>query len=488
MAKASKKNLKTLAFDPFADLDSQMVQDVLGRRSAESSESPQKEQLAASPEPELIAEPVESIPPLPEPTGEEISEVFGVAESPLAEPGNELVEQPSPLLELLISNLDVDNPADIWSELVAEHGEDALAEPEDQFESSFSVQLSKLALPEEPELAEMPFILDEFIKDELAEPEDQFDREFSTDLLKLALPEEPEPAETPFVSQQLVEEELAEPEDQFESTFSAQLSQLALPEEPEPADALFVFQQHVEHERAELVDQFDSTFSTELLELDSPEEPVPAELPFIFEQPGVQELKQLLKAPVTTPTEEQDSLEDILRQIDDEFYQPDHTGDVFGLTRTAAPDAATLKRHVVFSVGNTEFAVPILTVSEVVRPLKITPVPNVPDWVLGVANLRGDIISVVDLRIFFGQATPESLPLNRMLVVHSQNEEVTTGLIVDRASGIFDLPQEQIRSPSAPIDDKVSPFMQGVSEVNDRLLVVLDLNQLLVSAEMQQFQ
>ena len=141
-----------------------------------------------------------------------------------------------------------------------------------------------------------------------------------------------------------------------------------------------------------------------------------------------------------------------------------------------------------FGVGSTEYAVPILTVSEVVRPLKITPVPNVPEWVLGVANLRGDIISVVDLRLLFGQPAPESLPSNRMLVVHSQNEEVTSGLIVDRASGIFDLPQEQIRSPSAPIDDKVSPFMQGVSEVNDRLLVVLDLNQLLLSTEMQQFQ
>jgi len=54
--------------------------------------------------------------------------------------------------------------------------------------------------------------------------------------------------------------------------------------------------------------------------------------------------------------------------------------------------------------------------------------------------------------------------------------------------GIFDLPKEQIRSPSAPIDDKVSPFMQGVSEVNDRLLVVLDLNQLLLATDMQQFQ
>ena len=186
--------------------------------------------------------------------------------------------------------------------------------------------------------------------------------------------------------------------------------------------------------------------------------------------------------------DKQASLEELIHQIDEETSQPDRAEDFFGLAQSSTPDSARLQRYVVFSVSGTEYAVPILSVNEVVRPLKITPVPNVPDWVLGVANLRGDIISVVDLRVFFGQTAPENIPSNRMLVVHSATEDVTTGLIVDRASGIYDIPLDQIRSPSAQIEDKVTPFLHGVSEVNDRLLVVLELNQLLMSSEMQQFQ
>ena len=205
-------------------------------------------------------------------------------------------------------------------------------------------------------------------------------------------------------------------------------------------------------------------------------------------EPAAEQIAVPQETQLPSPDSEQASLEEIIHQIDAQVYQPERSGDVFGLTSGASPDAATLQRYVVFNVGGTEYAVPILTVSEVVRPLKITPVPNVPEWVLGVANLRGDIISVVDLRVFFGQPAPENLPSNRMLVVHSPNEDITTGLIVDRASGIYDIPLDQIRSPSAQVDDKVTPFLHGVSEVNDRLLVVLELNQLLMSSEMQQFQ
>jgi purine-binding chemotaxis protein CheW len=386
MAKAEKKKNKTLVFDPFADLDSQMVQDVLGYRPSVPPDFEVEAGLAeplVSMEPAETEEPAEAILMLPALSDEELAEVFGVSLQEQAGPETGISDQASPLLELLMSELDDVEPLDVLSSLVAEPCANEQDEQQAQLVRGFSVD------------------------DESAD-----DMELSVELFKLAFDEEAELAETLFNS----------------------------------------------------------------------------------ETPGEPELPESMTAPMGNLDEESDLarehdlLEEIVRQIDDELYQPDHSGDVFGLARTASPDAATLKRHVVFSVGSTEYAVPILTVSEVVRPLKITPVPNVPEWVLGVANLRGDIISVVDLRLLFGQAAPESLPSNRMLVVHSQNEEVTTGLIVDRASGIFDLPQEQIRSPSAPIDDKVSPFMQGVSEVNDRLLVVLDLNGLLLSTEMQQFQ
>jgi purine-binding chemotaxis protein CheW len=188
------------------------------------------------------------------------------------------------------------------------------------------------------------------------------------------------------------------------------------------------------------------------------------------------------------PNMEGDYLGEIVRQIEEENTGSDLVSEVFGFTPQSAAEAGTLKRYVVFSIGATEYAVPIINLSEVARPLDVTPVPNMPDWVSGVANLRGDIISIVDLRIFLGQAAAELQASNRMLVVHAQKEDLVMGLTVDRVGGIFDLPEEQIRSPSAPIEDKVSGYMRGVSDFGDRLFVVLDLNHLLLSPEIQQFQ
>ncbi len=185
---------------------------------------------------------------------------------------------------------------------------------------------------------------------------------------------------------------------------------------------------------------------------------------------------------------EGDYLGQIVREIEADSRGADLMGEIFGFDRTTTVEAANLKRYLVFSIGVTEYAVPILNVSEVVRPLNVTPVPNLPDWVSGVSNLRGDIMSVVDLRAFLGQEYSEAEATNRMLVVHAQNEDITMGLIVDRVGGIFDLPEEQIRSPSAPIEDKISAYMRGVSDYREHLFVVIDLNRLLLSPEVQQFQ
>jgi purine-binding chemotaxis protein CheW len=398
MAKPSKKNNKMQFFDPFADLDSDIVKDVLGPPLASEPDAPEPVAPVAQVE---LPQSVQMIPPVTELAAVETSEPLVAPPLAMVEPEPELLEAELPedtpeLLDLLISNLDDIGTDDLLNALVAESQDEEEAVQQVLPDEGMAIGPAGFLTALMAEASGQDLAGDLVADDQL----------FAEGMLEQALQAGLEPLETPV-------------------------------------------------EVVELSDM---------------------------------DLESVLDTPSLPAAEDRDFLEEIVRQIDEEVYQPDRSGDVFGLIQTDSPDAATLKRHVVFSIGTTDYAVPILSVSEVVRPLKITPVPNVPDWVLGVANLRGDIVSVVDLRVFFGQAVPESLPSNRMLVVHTENEDVTTGLIVDRAGGIFDLPQEQIRSPSAPIDDRVTPFMHGVSEINDRLLVVLDLNQLLLSTEMQQFQ
>jgi purine-binding chemotaxis protein CheW len=132
--------------------------------------------------------------------------------------------------------------------------------------------------------------------------------------------------------------------------------------------------------------------------------------------------------------------------------------------------------------------VPIANVIEIGQPLSITPVPNVPDWVPGVANLRGEIISMVDLRAFLGMERVGYRQASRMLVAQASQEDMTTGLVVDRVNGIRYLSADRIGEPTAPIEDQVTPYLDGVYEHEERLLVVLNLDRLLLSPEMQQFE
>ena len=149
---------------------------------------------------------------------------------------------------------------------------------------------------------------------------------------------------------------------------------------------------------------------------------------------------------------------------------------------------ASEQLHIIFVLGQVEYAIPISNVTEMGRPPRITQVPNVPEWVLGVANLRGDIISVVDLRRFLGLPPHDWRGNGRLLVTQSHRDDITVGLIVDRVTGLGNLEVAKIGAPTAPIEDQVTPYLRGVYEYQGHLLVVLNLDHLLLSAEMQQFE
>src|SRR5262249_10077058 len=105
---------------------------------------------------------------------------------------------------------------------------------------------------------------------------------------------------------------------------------------------------------------------------------------------------------------------------------------------------------------------------------------------LGVANVRGDIVSMVHLRSFLG--LDSGAGEGRMMVVRASSHDLVTGLIVDQVRGIRSLPEQGIAAPSTPVEDRVAPYLRGVAEADGRLLVLLDLDRLLLSPEMRQFE
>ena len=155
--------------------------------------------------------------------------------------------------------------------------------------------------------------------------------------------------------------------------------------------------------------------------------------------------------------------------------------------RETGREAAQGHRYVLLSIATAHYAVREVFVTELERVPKITPVPHVPAWVRGVTNLRGDILSVIDMRTFLGLEASASHSA-RMLVVRLLNEDFATGLLVDSVDRIVSVPPDQITPPESTLDGTLAPYLTGMCEIEERLVAVLDLDQLLRSSEIRQFE
>jgi purine-binding chemotaxis protein CheW len=134
-------------------------------------------------------------------------------------------------------------------------------------------------------------------------------------------------------------------------------------------------------------------------------------------------------------------------------------------------------------IGRETYGVPISLVREIVRVPEITAVPNAQKYVEGVINLRGKIISVVDLRKRFGETEVENNKKNRIVVVELENR--TVGLIVNSASEVLKIPPSDIEPPSSVFLNGEIDYVTGVGKLNNRLIILVDLNKVLSGGELR---
>jgi purine-binding chemotaxis protein CheW len=186
----------------------------------------------------------------------------------------------------------------------------------------------------------------------------------------------------------------------------------------------------------------------------------------------------------TAPSESL-SLQDLLAQIDRETsHEP--LSEV--LSTQDQESASPAVKHVLFVLNDAHYAVPLSNVLELQRLPRITTLPLVPDWLCGVTNLRGEVLSVVDLRSLLGLPIAENDISQRLIVVHSTREEISTGWVVDRVTGIRGFTEEDLQPCSTLITGPVVSFLNGVVEQDDHLIAVLDVNRVLSSPEMRRFE
>ena len=124
-----------------------------------------------------------------------------------------------------------------------------------------------------------------------------------------------------------------------------------------------------------------------------------------------------------------------------------------------------------FKIGKETFGVPIALVREIVRVPEITAVPDAPDYIEGVINLRGKIVSVVDLRKRFGEKEITRHKKNRILVAEVEGRMV--GLVVDAASEVLKMPAADIEDPPKVFEEGELNYVTGVGKLKDRLIILI---------------
>lgn len=139
-----------------------------------------------------------------------------------------------------------------------------------------------------------------------------------------------------------------------------------------------------------------------------------------------------------------------------------------------------------FRIGRETFGLPISLVREIVRVPEITSVPNAPDYIEGVINLRGRIIPIVDLRKRFGDKTAEPNKKNRIVVVELEDRAI--GLIVNSASEVLKIPPSEIEAPHNVFQEGELNYITGVGKLRGRLVILLDLNRILQRGELRRLE
>lgn len=142
-----------------------------------------------------------------------------------------------------------------------------------------------------------------------------------------------------------------------------------------------------------------------------------------------------------------------------------------------------LLQLVTFRIANEEFGVRILMVREIIRLVQITKVPNAPEFIEGVINLRGKVLPVVGLRRRF-KMPERPLDANSRIIVVELHQNMV-GFLVDSLSEVLRIPDNLVEEAPAVVSGVGSEYIEGVGKLDDRLLILLNLEALLGDMENQ---
>jgi purine-binding chemotaxis protein CheW len=141
-------------------------------------------------------------------------------------------------------------------------------------------------------------------------------------------------------------------------------------------------------------------------------------------------------------------------------------------------------KYLTFHLAKEDYGIEICFVTEIIGVQEITELPEMPDFIKGIINLRGKVIPVMDVRARF--KLPGRDYDERTCIIVVEIDKTTVGLVVDEVREVMDIPESQVEPPPNITDKKSSRFIQGVGKVENDVKIILNISQLLYEDEQEQ--
>ena len=134
-------------------------------------------------------------------------------------------------------------------------------------------------------------------------------------------------------------------------------------------------------------------------------------------------------------------------------------------------------RWVTFRLADESYGINVMQVQEVLRMTDVAPVPGAPHYVMGIINLRGNVVTVLDTRKLLDLSTSDITDTSRIMIIESG--KVTVGLLVDSVAEVVNIASSDIDPPPSVGNDEGSRYIQGIYSSEQQILILIDLNKLI---------
>ncbi len=143
-------------------------------------------------------------------------------------------------------------------------------------------------------------------------------------------------------------------------------------------------------------------------------------------------------------------------------------------------------KYMTFTLKNEIYGIPIGTVKEINAMMTITEVPNTPKYIKGVINLRGKIISIMDLRLRLGMEEIDYSERTCIIVVEVPNNEKgkkKIGIVVDHVAEVIEIKNSELEDFEEDLVDDLNAFINGIAKMKDKIIIILDIKKIVNNVE-----